>query len=40
MTKIFNNFLVLVVDVLANTLMMAVIGMIIDLLWGKDKAAE
>lgn len=40
MMKFFNNFLVLVVDVLANTLMMAVIGMIIVLLWGKDKAAE
>jgi hypothetical protein len=39
MTKIFNNFLALAVDVVANTLMMAVIGIIIVLLWGKSKAA-
>ena len=39
MTKMYNNFGAVVVDVVVYTLMIAVIGMVIVLLWGKDKAA-
>jgi hypothetical protein len=39
MTTTYNNFGVLVVDVFVYTLLMAVMGMVIVLLWGKDKAA-
>jgi len=39
MTKMFNNFGALVVDVVAATLLMTVIGVVIVLLWGRDKAA-
>ena len=39
MTKMYNNFGALVVDVVVYTLLIAVMGMVIVLLWGKDKAA-
>ena len=39
MTTLYNNLGVLVVDVVAYTLLMAVMGMVIVLVWGKDKAA-
>ncbi len=39
MTKLYNNFGALVVDVVVYTLLMAVMGMVIVSLWGKDKAA-
>ena len=39
MTKMYNNFGVLLVDVLVYTLLLAVTGMAIVLLWGKEKAA-
>lgn len=39
MTKMYNNFAVMVVDVVVYTLMMSVVGMLIVLLWGKDTAA-
>ena len=39
MTKMYNNFAVMVVDIVVYTLMMSVVGMLIDLLWGKDTAA-
>jgi hypothetical protein len=37
MTTMFNSFMGLVIDVLVFTVLMAVIGMLIILLWGKDK---
>ncbi len=39
MMKMYNNFTVLVVDVVVYTLMMSVVGMLIVLCWGKDTAA-
>ncbi|MBP1598259.1 MAG: hypothetical protein H6Q05_3636 [Acidobacteria bacterium] len=39
MTKMYNNFAVMVVDIVVYTLMMSVVGMLIVLLWGKDTAA-
>ncbi len=39
MTTMYNNFAVLVVDVAVYTLMMSVVGMVIVLLWGKNKPA-
>lgn len=39
MTNMFNNFGALVVDVLVTSVTMAVIGLVIVLLWGKDKPA-
>ena len=39
MTKMYNNFTVLVVDVVVYTVMMAVVGAIIVLLWGKETPA-
>jgi hypothetical protein len=40
MTTMFNNFGALVVDVVVSTILTAVVGLVIVLLWGKDKAAE
>jgi uncharacterized membrane protein (GlpM family) len=37
MTTMFNNFGALLVDVVVSTLIWAVIGLVIVLLWGKDK---
>ena len=37
MTTMFNNFTAIIVDVIVNTLVMAVIGIVIVLLWGKEK---
>jgi hypothetical protein len=39
MTKMYNSFAVLVVDVVVYTLMMSVVGLLIVLLWGKDTPA-
>jgi hypothetical protein len=39
MTTMFNHFTALVIDVAVFTLMMAVVGIGIVLLWGKEKAA-
>jgi len=39
MTTMYNNFTALIVDVVVNTLVMAVIGLVIVLLWGKEKTA-
>jgi len=39
MTTIYKNFGALVIDVIVATLMMAIVGLIIVLSWGKDKAA-
>jgi hypothetical protein len=39
MTTMFNNFGALVVDVAVFALIMAVVGMVIVVVWGKDKAA-
>jgi len=38
MTTMFNDFISLLVDVVANTLMIALTGMVITLLWGRSKA--
>ncbi len=37
MTTMYNNFTALIVDVVVNTLVMAVLGLVIVLLWGKEK---
>jgi hypothetical protein len=37
MTTMFNNFGVLIVDVLASTVAFAVVGLVIVLTWGKEK---
>ncbi len=37
MTTMFNNFGVLIVDVLVSTVVFAIVGMVIVLTWGKDK---
>jgi hypothetical protein len=37
MTTMFNNFGVLIVDVLTSTVVMAITGLVIVLTWGKDK---
>jgi hypothetical protein len=37
MTTMYNNFAVLLVDVVQTTVMWALIGLVIVLLWGKDK---
>ena len=37
MTTMFNNFKALLVDVAENTIMWALVGLVIVLLWGKDK---
>lgn len=37
MTTMFNNSTSIIVDVIVNTLVMAVIGLVIVLLWGKEK---
>ena len=39
MSKLYNNFTMLVVDVVVYTLMMSVVGMLIVLLWGKEAPA-
>jgi hypothetical protein len=39
MTTMFNNFTAIIVDVIVNTLVMAIIGLVIVLLWGKEKTA-
>ncbi len=39
MTRMFNNFGVLLVDVVAATLLASIVGLVIVLLWGKDKTA-
>lgn len=39
MTTMYSNFGSLVVDVVINTVLLAIIGMIIVLTWGKEKAA-
>jgi hypothetical protein len=39
MTTMYNNFTALIVDVVVNTLVMAVLGLVIVLLWGKEKTA-
>ena len=38
MTTMYNNFGTLLADVAVNTFMLAVVGMLIVLLWGKEKA--
>jgi hypothetical protein len=40
MTTMFNNFGVLLVDVVENTVLWTLVGMVIVLLWGKDKVKE
>jgi hypothetical protein len=35
----YNNFTALIMDVVVNTLVMAVLGLVIVLLWGKEKTA-
>ncbi|MFY9152088.1 MAG: DUF1761 domain-containing protein [Prolixibacteraceae bacterium] len=40
MTTMFNSLSILIVDVLVNTVLMAIIGMVIVLLWGKEKQPE
>jgi len=37
MTTMFNNFGVLIVDVLVSTVVFAVVGLVIVLTWGKEK---
>ena len=37
MTTMFNNFTAIIADVVVNTLVMAVLGLIIVLTWGKEK---
>lgn len=37
MTTMFNNFSVLIVDVLVSTVVFVVVGLVIVLTWGKDK---
>jgi len=37
MTTMFNNFGVLIVDILVSTIVFAIVGMVIVLTWGKDK---
>jgi hypothetical protein len=39
MTTMFNNFTAIIVDVIVNTLVMALIGLVIVLLWGKEKSS-
>ena len=39
MTTMYNNLTVLIVDVVVFTLLMSVVGMVIVLLWGKEKSA-
>jgi len=38
MTTMYNNFGVLVADIAISTLVLAIVGMVIVLLWGKEKA--
>jgi len=38
MTTMYNSFGILLVDVVVSTIVMGVLGMIIVLLWGKEKA--
>jgi hypothetical protein len=38
MTTMYNNFWILLVDVVVSTILMGVLGMIIVLVWGKGKA--
>ena len=40
MTTMFNHFFALVVDVLAYTVIMAIAGMVIVLVWGKPKELQ
>lgn len=37
MTTMFHNFSAIIVDVVVNTVVMAIIGMVIVLTWGKEK---
>ncbi len=37
MTTMFNNFGVLIVDVLVSTVAFAIVGLVIVLTWGKEK---
>jgi hypothetical protein len=37
MTTMFNNFTAIIVDVFVNTVVMAVIGLVIVITWGKEK---
>ena len=39
MTTMYNNFGTLIADLVANTFMLAIVGMLIVLLWGKEKAS-
>jgi hypothetical protein len=39
MTTMYNNFPSLLIDLLVSTFMLTVVGMIIVLLWGKEKAS-
>lgn len=39
MTTMFNNFTGIVVDLVVNSLVMSVIGLVIVLTWGKQKSA-
>jgi hypothetical protein len=39
MTTMFNGFSGIVVDLVVNSAVMAVIGLVIVLLWGKEKTA-
>ena len=38
MTTMYNNFGILLIDVVVSTIVMGVLGMIIVLVWGKEKA--
>ncbi len=37
MTTMFNNFTAIIVDVVVNTVVMAILGLVIVLTWGKEK---
>jgi len=37
MTTMYNNYTAIIADVVVNTLVMAVLGLVIVLLWGKEK---
>ena len=39
MTTMYNNVSVVIVDVIVYTVMLAIVGMVIVLLWGKEKSA-
>ena len=38
MTTMYNNFVILLVDIVVTTIVLGILGMIIVLVWGKEKA--